>query len=202
VKKTAPTNLEQDDVDTDPPLAAARRSDAERNRRKILAVARDAFAQSGGEPSMAQIARSAGVGMATLYRNFPSRRDLVEELYRSQINDLCDAAETVTGTTPGERFFAWLDTFRAAGASKGALASLLLADSSSDAPILNESRSRVVAAVEPLFAAAQQTGEVRSDISLGGICDAIVALGQVQGDRPHPASMVQVLLEGLRRQGN
>jgi AcrR family transcriptional regulator len=60
-----------------------RRADAERNRAKILAVARTAFAESRTDVSMAEISRRAGVGMATLYRNFPDRRELLEgSLYR------------------------------------------------------------------------------------------------------------------------
>ena len=58
-----------------------RRADAERNRDKILAAARTAFADSDAEVSMAEISRRAGVGMATLYRNFPGRRELLEALY-------------------------------------------------------------------------------------------------------------------------
>ena len=62
------------------PRSPARRADAERNRDKILAAARAAFAGSGAQVSMAEISRRAGVGMATLYRNFPSRRELLEAL--------------------------------------------------------------------------------------------------------------------------
>jgi AcrR family transcriptional regulator len=147
---------------------------------------------------MAEIARRAEVGMATLYRNFPGRLELIEELYRHQVDDMCAAAESVEGETSGEVFFAWLEFFHAAGARKGPLASLLLADSSSDNPVLKESRSRTIAAGEPLFVAAQRSGEVRDDVSLGQILDALVALGRVNDDSAFPGAMVRVVFDGLR----
>ncbi|BFO18109.1 hypothetical protein SHKM778_44970 [Streptomyces sp. KM77-8] len=129
--------------------APARRADAERNRSKIIAVAREAFAEPGAAPSMAEIARRAGVGMATLYRNFPGRLELVEELFRHTVDDMCQAAETVSGDTPGEAFFTWLMRFHAIGARKGPLASVLLSESANGTPILRASRSRTIAAGEP-----------------------------------------------------
>ena len=63
------------------------RADARRNHDTILATARDAFAEGGSSISMAEIARRSGVGMATLYRNFPSRQSLLEALYFANISD-------------------------------------------------------------------------------------------------------------------
>ena len=74
--------------------APAKRADAERNRDKILAAARTAFADPGADISMAEVSRRAGVGMATLYRNFPGRRELLEALYIDEVNAICKAAET------------------------------------------------------------------------------------------------------------
>src|ERR1700761_6813384 len=102
-----------------------RRADAERNRAKILAAARAAFAEPGAEVSMAEISRRAGVGMATLYRNFPGRRELLEALYIDEVNAVCDAARTVEGETPGARFEAWLHRFFAFFNNKHHVAELL-----------------------------------------------------------------------------
>src|ERR1700733_9489456 len=85
-----------------------RRADAERNREKILAAARSAFADPEAEISMAEISRRARVGMATLYRNFPGRRDLLEALYTDEVDAICTAAETTGGETPGAILTAWL----------------------------------------------------------------------------------------------
>src|SRR3954447_24630867 len=70
----------------------ARRADAARNRDRILAAAREAFADPDAEISMAEVSRRAGVGMATLYRNFPGRRELLEALYTEEVDAVCAAA--------------------------------------------------------------------------------------------------------------
>ena len=178
-----------------------KRADARRNRSKIIEAARQALAETGDLPSMAEISRRAGVGMATLYRNFPGRTELVEELYRAQVDDICASAGTIGGRTPGEALFSWLWSFHAAGARKGPLAALLLQDSGGDSQVLSESRSRVIAAAQPLFAAAGESGEVRDDVSLGQVLDAVVALERVRDDASSKGSMIQVLFDGLRRRG-
>src|ERR1700741_4385107 len=89
----------------------AKRADAQRNRDKILAAARSAFADPEAEVSMAEISRRAGVGMATLYRNFPGRQELLEALYIDEVNGICEATKTIDGETPGAILTAWLHRF-------------------------------------------------------------------------------------------
>src|SRR4051794_41694351 len=87
-----------------------RRADAQRNRDKILMAAREAFGESGADVSMAEISRRAGVGMATLYRNFPGRRELLEAVYADEVAAVCEAARVAAddATTPGAAFRKWL----------------------------------------------------------------------------------------------
>src|SRR5690242_5149965 len=99
---------------------------------------------------MAEIARQAGVGMATLYRNFPGRRELLEALYTDEVDALCQAAETVAGDTPGERFAAWLRRFFAYFTSKRQIASALLEHADRQDPVFGHNRARVLAAGQPL----------------------------------------------------
>src|ERR1035437_7749370 len=96
---------------TPTPQPPSRRVDAERNRERILAAARAAFADPDALVSMAEISRRAGVGMATLYRNFHSRQELLEALYTDEVNAVCEAAETIDGQTPGAVLTAWLHRF-------------------------------------------------------------------------------------------
>src|SRR3954468_10486734 len=103
-----------------------RRADAERNRTKILDAARAAFAEPDAEVSMAEVARRAGVGMATLYRNFPGRRELLEALYTEEVEAIRAAAATVEGATPGARLTAWLHRFLAFSSGKRHIAAELL----------------------------------------------------------------------------
>ncbi len=92
----------------------AQRADARRNRAAILSAAWVLFEQ-GGETSMAAVARRAGVGMATLYRNFPGRRELLEAVYADEVAAVCDAArEAADGAaSPGAALRAWLVRFAA-----------------------------------------------------------------------------------------
>src|SRR6476469_903487 len=135
------------------------RADAERNRAKILAAARTAFADPEAEVSMAEISRRAGVGMATLYRNFPGRRELLEALYEDEVDAMCAAAATVEGATPGARFEAWLRRFLAFIASKHPIGDELLTHVGEDRTLFNSSRDRILAGGRPLFEAAQGSGE-------------------------------------------
>ncbi len=181
--------------DLQPP---ARRADAERNREKILAAARTAFAGSDAEVSMAEISRRAGVGMATLYRNFPSRRALLEALYRDEVDALCEAAGTVGGETPGAVFEAWLRRFSGYFTSKRQIASELLAQGDGSNPVFNESRASVMAAGTPLLVAAQRAHEVRDDLTLEQILDMLVAITKINGDTGYLEPIVRAALDGLR----
>jgi AcrR family transcriptional regulator len=88
------------------------RADAERNRQKLLEAARKAFAAQGGLVSMEEVARSAGVGIGTLYRHFPNRDELVLEVYRNEIARLCQEAETLSASLPPiEALRSWLLLF-------------------------------------------------------------------------------------------
>jgi AcrR family transcriptional regulator len=176
----------------------ARRADAARNRDTILAAARTAFAASDIEVSMAEIARRAGVGMATLYRNFPGRRELLEALFTDEVNAICQAAETVDGETPGVVLMAWLHRFFAFFTSKRHVASALLAHLDSSNPVFGESRARVLAAGRPLLVAAQQVHEVRDDLTLEQVLDLVAAIAMINGDTGYLEPILQTALDGLR----
>ncbi len=175
-----------------------KRADAERNRDKILSAASDAFADPDAEVSMAEISRRAGVGMATLYRNFPGRRELLEALYAERIGALCRVAEIADGETPGAAFVTWLNQFFAFVTSKRAIAAELLERSDGTNPLLGEGRARVLAAGRPLLVAAQRSHEVRSDFTLEQITDMVVAIAKIHGDFSYVEPILQAALDGLR----
>jgi AcrR family transcriptional regulator len=178
--------------------APTRRADAERNRGKILAAARTAFADPDAGVSMAEISRRAGVGMATLYRNFPGRQELLEALYADEVNAVCQAAETIDGASPGATLVAWLHRFFAFTTSKRHIASELLKQTDRSDPLFENNRTRVIAAGRPLLSAAQQAHEVRDELTLEQILDMIVAIATIQGDAGYTAPILQAALDGLR----
>jgi AcrR family transcriptional regulator len=176
----------------------ARRADAQRNRDKILVAARKAFAEADADLSMAEISRRAGVGMATLYRNFPSRRELLEALYTDEVDAICEAAKTVEAETSGATLMAWLRRFFAFSTSKRHIASELLRHVDSSNSVFGESRARVLAAGRPLLVAAQRSHEVRDDLTLEQILDMIVAIASIHGTPGYLEPILQTALDGFR----
>ena len=178
--------------------ALTRRADAERNRDKILAAARTAFADPDAEVSMAEISRRAGVGMATLYRNFSNRRELLEALYIDEVDAVCEAAATIDGDTPGAAFMAWLRRFFTYFTSKRHVAAELLEHSDPENPVFGAGRPRVLAAGRPLLLAAQDAHEVRGDLTLEQILDMIVAIAKIPGNPGYVEPILDATLDGLR----
>jgi len=182
---------------SDTPMPA-KRADAERNRAAILAVARVAFAEPDTDVSMAEISRRAGVGMATLYRNFPGRRELLEALYTDEVDAICAAAETLTKGTAGTKLTIWLQQFLAFSMSKRQIASELLTHVDRSSPVFNDNRDRVLAAGRPLLVAAQRARHVRDDLSLEQILDMIIAIASIHGDPDYLQPILRTALDGLR----
>jgi AcrR family transcriptional regulator len=142
---------------------------------------------------MAEISRRAGVGMATLYRNFPGRRELLEALYTDEVDAICQAAEA-----PGASLLSWLRQLFAFFASKRHIAAELLKHTDSGDPVFGGSRARVTAAGQPLLAAAQHASEVRDDLTLEQVLDLIHAIATIRGDTGYVQPILQTALDGLR----
>ncbi|GAB2601102.1 TetR/AcrR family transcriptional regulator [Kribbella endophytica] len=174
----------------------AKRADAQRNRDKILAAARAAFSE-GGDASMAAVSRRAGVGMATLYRNFPGRRELLEAVYADEVAALCSAAEAAAGETPGAALRTWLLHFAAFITAKRDVATELLTQLGTDESVFGEGRAAGLAAGRLLLEAAQKSGEVRDDLTLEQIFDMVVALATIHAPADYVDPILQTALDGL-----
>jgi AcrR family transcriptional regulator len=97
-----------------PPQSAARkpRADAQRNRDRVLEVAKEAFTRAGADASLDDIAKQAGVGAGTLYRHFPSRDELLEAVYRTEVEKLAAAEQKFAETmSPIQALRAWMFLF-------------------------------------------------------------------------------------------
>lgn len=147
---------------------------------------------------MAEVARGAGVGMATLYRNFPGRRELLEALYVDEVDAVCDAATVWGDGPPADAFVSWLQRFSAFVTSKHPVGVELLRDSGGSVPIMGEGRARVMAAARPLFAAAQEAEQIRGDLSLEQVLDLVVAIGSIRGEPGYLEPILRAALDGLR----
>ncbi|HEX3982748.1 MAG TPA: TetR/AcrR family transcriptional regulator, partial [Acidisoma sp.] len=88
------------------------RADSQRNREKLLSVAKDAFAEQGPDVSLEEIARAAGVGIGTLYRHFPNRDAIVADVYRREVEQLASAATRLSDEhAPAEALQEWMRLF-------------------------------------------------------------------------------------------
>ena len=141
------------------------RADARRNFDALLAAARSAFNREGIDVALEDIARQAGVGIGTLYRNFPARSDLVEAVYVSEIEELVQAARDAMELEPWDALETWLRRFSGYVATKLAL----LQGLSKDSEMFTVCRSAMYVAASPLFERAQTAGEVRADTSLDDV---------------------------------
>jgi AcrR family transcriptional regulator len=146
---------------------------------------------------MAEVARRAGVGSATLYRNFPSRPDLLTALYEHEVDQLCRAAGETTGETPGAALQTWLRRFHTYFVSKGRVAAELLRHRSSDDPVFETGYSRVMTAGRPLLLAAQAAGEARRDVDLGQILDLVASVARIPGDDAYREPILRAALDGI-----
>src|SRR5438477_13213500 len=88
-------------------LDRPRRADARRNYEKVLAAAREAFAEGGESTALEEIARRADVGIGTLYRHFPNRQALLEALYVNEVDEVCRSAAEFEGTDAWEALSGW-----------------------------------------------------------------------------------------------
>lgn len=174
----------------------SRRAAAERNRGKILIAARGAFSEHGAEISMAEVARRAGVGMATLYRNFPGRPELLEALYADEVDALCKAA-VADEAQPGEALLDWLRRLFGFLPGKRLILSELLEHAESKGAVLRN-RVRTLDASRPLLIAAQEAGEIRGDLTMEQIFDIVAAIAKIQGEVAYLAPLFETLLDGLR----
>src|SRR3954447_17391653 len=142
-----------------------KRADARRNYDKILAAAREAFAEGGESTALEEIARRAGVGIGTLYRHFPNRQALLEALYVGEVEEMCRSAAELDGNDPWEALNGWFERFIAYIGTKRALAAELLNYLDEDAALFQPCRTSLFEAGEPLLRSAQQAGVVRPDVS-------------------------------------
>src|SRR4051794_5560520 len=143
-----------------------KRADALRNYEKLVAAGREAFTEADRSASLEDIARRAGVGIGTLYRNFPTRADLVEAVYVGEVEALSRSAAELAELEPWEALTAWLHRFVGYIATKQALADELFAIAERHASVFAGCRSMLHGAGEPLLRRAQEAGIVRPDVTI------------------------------------
>jgi len=189
-----------------PPLQLSnrpKRADALRNYEKLLAAAREAFTEADRSASLEDIARRAGVGIGTLYRNFPTRTDLVQAVYVDEVEALSRSAAEFAELEPWEALTSWLQRFVGYVATKQALAEELFAVADAERQAVFAScRSMLYAAGEPLLRRAQDEGIVRPDVTIEEVVRLVAGIAKIPTDNPEDVRRVlAVALDGLRYRG-
>jgi AcrR family transcriptional regulator len=179
-----------------------KRADALRNYEKVLAAAREAFAERGASTSLEEIARRAEVGIGTLYRNFPNRQALLEAVYVDEVEDLCRSAGALDGLPPWDAFVAWAHRLVGYLATKQALAHELFEYVDRDAPLFKTCRASLFAAGQPVLDRAQQAHAVRPDTDLWEIIQMVGGIAKIPAAEPAQIEhMLEIALDGLRHRG-
>jgi AcrR family transcriptional regulator len=176
-----------------------KRADARRNYDKVLAAARDAFAERGSSASLEEVARRAKVGIGTLYRNFPNRQALLEAVYIDEVDDLCRSTAGLDALLPWDAFAAWVDRLVGYLATKQALAQELLEYFERDAPLFQSCRASLFASGEPLLTRAQRAHAVRADTDLLEVIQIVGGIAKIPAAEPAQTQhMLRIALDGLR----
>ena len=178
------------------------RADAQRNRDKLVEVASAAFARDGIDTSLEEIARTASVGIGTLYRHFPSRDALLEAVFRRNVDDIAAQADELLETLPADQALAeWMSRFVRYVATKKGLASHLKSVVSHDAEIFAYSHAKMDSVMQRLVEAAQRDGSIRTDVDhrdvlkgLSGVC----MMSDVPGWQDQACRVSGLLMDGLR----
>ncbi|GAA3972178.1 TetR/AcrR family transcriptional regulator [Streptomyces marokkonensis] len=170
----------------------------------IVAAAEEAFTNHGTNASLEEIARRAGVGSATLHRYFPSRRSLLEVVFRERVEALCSrAGEHARGSDPGTALFSWLRDFNAYAAAGHGLVGSLLRDSP-DAGLLTDDdgcAAMITAAADELLRRARRAGTVRAGIraeDLLALVSAINLVTEEDDDGTQADRLLDITLTGVR----
>ncbi|HLY41172.1 MAG TPA: TetR/AcrR family transcriptional regulator [Terracidiphilus sp.] len=184
------------------PVPRKPRSDAQRNRERILEVAKGAFTRHGAATSLDDIAKQAGVGAGTLYRHFPTRDALIEAVYRSEVEKLAAAAHGFAAAmSPVEALRAWLLLFVDYIAAKHIIAPALNSVAGGPSRLYEGSRSLVQGAIDELVKRAKKSGDVRRDVDASDLLRALIGLSYVASGADWQQSarrLVDILIAGSR----
>ncbi|MET4783277.1 TetR/AcrR family transcriptional regulator [Glaciihabitans sp. UYNi722] len=178
------------------------RADSARNRETVLAAATRAFLSSDNEPSMRAIARDAGVGIATVYRHFPTKESLVDAVYEDQVQRLTiGASELVAKLPPADALRAWMDLFGSWLATKHGMTETLRAMIDAGEISLTHTRTQLLDAIATILNAGRATGELRPDISAEDMAASLLGIFGVASKSSKGAQanrLLDLLMDGMK----
>jgi len=178
------------------------RADAARNRARLVEAARELFLSGpvDAEVSLEQVAKKAEVGIGTLYRHFPTRLDLLEAVYREEVDGLRQASERLSADHPPlEALERWLEVFVDYAATKKHIFHELVEATGRDSELMTHSRATMTAAAEKMVGGAQEAGEIRTDITAPDVIRLVGGCTMMPNfDRAQLRRILKVVMDGLR----
>jgi len=178
------------------------RSDAQRNRERILEAAKEAFTRAGVDASLDEIAKEAGVGAGTLYRHFPTRETLLGAVYRTEMEKLASAERKFAEELPPvEALRAWLLLFVDYIAAKQLIGPALTALLGDPKKVFEDSHARVWEAIRALVKRAIKSGDMRKDLDPIDLLRALIGVANVATSPDWQQSarrLVDILIAGSR----
>jgi AcrR family transcriptional regulator len=179
------------------------RADARRNYELLLTQAAAAFVERGADDvSLEEIARRAGVGIGTLYRHFPTRQDLLEAVYRDQVELLAGRAEKLLAAdSPGPALAEWLGALTVFGSTKRSMNTTLLAALGKDSELFSSCGLMLRNSTTKLLQRAQEAGAARTDVEgtdvLRLVHALILAADSAPGDAGQSQRMLSLVVAGV-----
>ncbi|WP_371749624.1 TetR/AcrR family transcriptional regulator [Streptomyces sp. NBC_01283] len=177
------------------------RSDAQRNRERILEVALAELTHSADAP-LSTIAKKAGVGQGTFYRNFPNREALVLEVYRYEVQQVADTACQLLDTrAPDQALREWMDRLAQYAMAKAGLADAMRKATSTLGTLAGVGHGPVTSAVTLLLKANEEAGTIRPGLTPDDFLLAIAGLWQIDphGDwQSRAGRLLDLVMDGLR----
>lgn len=193
---------QSDNYGHETPKSRPMRADAQRSQDALLEAALAVFATSGVDAPVREIAEKAGVGIATLYRRFPQRSDLIVAVFRQQVDACADAAQGLaTEHGPAEALAQWMQRYAEFLATKRGLATTLHSGDPAFKMLPAYFYKRLQPALQTLLDAAAAAGEVRTDIDTYDLLRAVgnLCCMPAQDDQAgYARRMVALLVDGLR----
>lgn len=177
------------------------RADAERNRERLMQVAKKEFAKRGADVTFDEIAKHAGVGIGTLYRHFPTRDALLQAVYRHEAEQLADAAASLLETMPPlEALRAWMRLFVDYIGTKKIIVPVLNSGKCDTSELFAYSSSQIMVAADRLIARAIEKGDVREDVRSLDLLYAVFGFSYAPNQSdwvPRAYRLIDILMAGL-----
>jgi AcrR family transcriptional regulator len=179
------------------------RTDAVRNRERVLEAAKIVFSAGGADASLEAVARTAGVGIGTLYRHFPTREALFEAVYRREVQQLADLAEQLKDKAePVDALRQWMRSNVKFVATKKGMSEALALATYKNSELFSYSSELLTRAVGGLLERAVAAGQIRADVRPEDLLRVLIGMSTMHGQPGWQTSvlrLIDIFIDGLRR---